>query len=132
MSQENMELACVVLDALGMRDTERLIELTHPEIEWRSFFAVSVRGVYRGHDGTRQYMADLNDAFEIVRPEVDDTLAVGDVVVLVGRLHYRGQGSGVESESPAGWMFKCRDGKILTFNAFRDPAQSLEAVGLEE
>jgi ketosteroid isomerase-like protein len=132
VSQENVELARVVLDALGMRDIERLIELSDPEVEWRSFFAVSVRGVYRGHDGTRQYMLDLNDAFEIVRPEVEDTLGIGDVAVLVGRLHYRGQGSGVEGESPAGWMFKFRDGKILRFRAFRDPAQSLEAIGLEE
>src|SRR4051794_1144375 len=110
MPQDNVELARVVLDALGMRDTERLIELSDPEVEWRSFFAVSVRGVYRGHEETRRYMVDLDDAFEIVRPEVDDTLGVGDVVVLVGRLHYRGQGSGVESESPAGWIFKFRKG----------------------
>src|SRR3954451_21338274 len=124
MSPENVETARVVLDVLGMRDTARLIELTDPEVEWRSFFAVSVRGVYRGHEGTRQYMLDLGDAFAILKPEVDDTLAVGDVVVLVGRLQYRGQGSGVASESPAGWMFKFRAGKVLGFCAFRDPARA--------
>jgi ketosteroid isomerase-like protein len=133
MSQENVELARTVLDTLGTRDPSRLIALSDPEVEWHSFFAIGEgAGTYRGHDGTRRYMSDLNDAFEIGRAEVDDALGVGDVAVLVGRIHYRGKGSGVESESPAGWMLKFRDGKVLCFRAFREPAQALEAVGLSE
>jgi hypothetical protein len=77
-------------------------------------------------------MSDLNDAFEIGRAEVDDALGVGDVALLVGRIHYRGKGSGVESESPTGWMLKFRNGKVLCFRAFREPEQALEAVGLSE
>ena len=132
MSQENVELARVVLDTLGARDAERLVELSDPEVEWRSFFALSERGVYRGHDGTRRYMDDLADAFEIGEAEVDGALAVGDIALLVGRLHYRGKGSGVESASPTGWVLKFREGKVLSFRAFRDPKQALEAAGLEE
>ena len=75
-------------------------------------------------------MRDLEDAFEAVFAEVDDTLAVGDVTVLVGRIRYRGRGSGVESESPAGWMLKFRDRKLIRFRAFREPEQALQAVGL--
>jgi hypothetical protein len=75
-------------------------------------------------------MSDLNDAFEIGRAEVDDGLGIGDVAVLVGRIHYRGKGSGMESDSPAGWMLKFRDGKVLCFRAFREPQTVLESVGL--
>jgi hypothetical protein len=32
---------------------------------------------------------------------VDDGLEVGEVVVLVGRIHYRGKASGVEAEAAA-------------------------------
>ena len=85
--------------------------------------------MYRGHDGTRRYLSDLDDAFEIARADVDGGVGVGDIAVLVGRLHYRGKGSGVEAESPAGWMLRFRDGKMLCFRAFRDPEQALEAVG---
>jgi ketosteroid isomerase-like protein len=88
--------------------------------------------VYRGHDGTRRYMNDLDDAWEVGRGEVDDALGVGDIAVLVGRIHYRGKGSGVESTSPAGWMLRFRNGKVLCFRAFREPEQALEAVGLSE
>ena len=133
MSQENVKLAREVLATLGKRDPSQLVALADPEVEWHSFFAMGEgEGTYRGHDGTRRYMSDLDDAFEVGRADVDDALAVGNVVVLVGRLHYRGRGSGVESESPAGWMFKFRNGKVLCFRAFREPEQALEAVGLSE
>jgi ketosteroid isomerase-like protein len=133
MSQENLELAREVMDALGKRDSSRLIALSDGEVEWHSFFAMGEGGaMYRGHDGTRRYMSDLDDAFDIARAEVDGGLGVGDVAVLVGRLHYRGKGSGVESESAVGWILRFRDGKVLCFRAFRDPKQALEAVGVSE
>src|SRR5688572_13517287 len=102
MSQENVELARQVMDAIGRRDAERLIALSAPEVEWYSFFAIAEdRGAYCGYEGTRKYMRDLGDVWEIGRADVDDALQVGSIAVLVGRIHYRGKGSGVESEDPA-------------------------------
>jgi hypothetical protein len=90
---------------------------------------VEVRPSDRGHDGTRRYISNLDDAFEIGRAEIDDGLGIGDVAVLVGRIVYRGKGSGVESETPAGWMLRFRGGKVICFRAFREPEQALAAVG---
>ena len=133
MSQENVALARKVLETLGTRDAERLVALSDPEVEWHSFFAFGEGGgTYRGHDGTRTYMRDLADAFEIGRAEVDDALGVDGVAVLVGRIHYRGKGSGVESALPTGWVLKFRAGRVLYFRAFREPALALAAVGLSE
>jgi ketosteroid isomerase-like protein len=114
MSQANVELASQVMDALRRRDLSLVIALTDPEFEWHSFFAeLGDGGVYRGHDGTRQYMRDLTDAWEIVRADVDDRIGVGDLAVLVGRIHYRGRSSGIETETPAGWMLKFRHGRVV-------------------
>jgi ketosteroid isomerase-like protein len=132
MSRENVELARQLLDAVARRDLSRLIALTDPDVEWRSFFALGEGGVYRGHDRMRQYVHDLSEAFEHLRPEPTDLLDAGDIVVGVGRIHYRGRESGVETESPAGWMFKFRGGKVVCFRAFREPEQALETVGLSE
>jgi ketosteroid isomerase-like protein len=135
MSHENVKLASRVLDALARRDVTRLVDLSDPEVRWHSFFAevaFGAGGGYRGHAGIRQYVSDLNDAWEIVRADVDDGLGVGDIALLVGRIHYRGKTSGVETAAPAGWMFKFRDGKVLHFRAFREPQQVLEAAGLSE
>ena len=133
MSPDNVELAGRVLDALARRDVSRLVDLSDPEVRWHSFFAEVTLGKgsgYLGHDGIRQYVRDLNDAWEIVRAEVDDGLSVGDIALLVGHIHYRGKTSGVETASPAGWMFKFRGGRVLRFRAFREPEQVLEAAGL--
>ena len=131
MSEENVELATQVMEALSRQDLPRLLDLTDPEIEWHSFFAeLGEGGVYRGHDGTRQYIRDLTEAWEIVRADIDDVVGVGDVAVLVGRIHYRGRGSGIETENPAGWVLKFRQGRAVYFRAFREPEQALEAAGL--
>ena len=133
MSQGTLELADRVMEALGRRDLSTLLALADPEVEWHSFFAqLGEGGVYRGHDGTRKYMRDLYDAWEIIRAETDDAITVGDIAVFVGRIHYRGKGSGIETETAAGWMLKFRRGKVIRFRAFRDPEQALEATGLSE
>jgi ketosteroid isomerase-like protein len=134
MSHENVTWAVQVLDALERRDVSLLTALTDPEVEWHSFFAevaMGKGGRYHGHDGIRQYVSDLNDAWEIVSGEVDDALGVGDIALLVGRIHYRGKTSGVETASPAGWIFRFRKRRVILFRAFRDPDQTLVA-GLSE
>ena len=132
MSQANLLLAHEVIDAVERRDAERLVELTDGDVEWRSAFVAGKEGGYRGHAGMREYVADMNDAWDIVRLDVDHEIGVGDVVVFVGRIHYRGKGSGVEAESESGYMLKFRDRRVVTFRPFRNPEGALEAVGLRE
>jgi ketosteroid isomerase-like protein len=133
MSEETFALAHQVMDALSNRDLVRLLALADPDIEWHSFFAqLGKGGVYRGFDGTREYMRDLSEAWEVVRADIDDGIAVGEVAVLVGRIHYRGKGSGIETENGAGWLLKFRDGKVIRFRAFREPERALEKLGLPD
>ena len=122
-------LARRIFDGLSRGDADELVALADPEVEWHSLFNLGPDGVFSGHEGTREYMRELGDSWEAVRAEIDGAIEAGDVAVLVGRIHYRGRGSGVESEAPTCWMLKFRAGKILRFHAFRDPAAALEAVG---
>ena len=64
----------------------------------------NTEGMYRGHDRMRQYVSDLSEAFEHLRPEPTDLLDAGDIVIGVGVIHYRGRESGVETGSAiASW-----------------------------
>jgi ketosteroid isomerase-like protein len=92
----------------------------------------SMEGVYRGHDGIRRYMADMRDAWEEFRVEMDSAVHVGDIVVGVGRINGRGRGSGVVGEMPLAWVLKFRDGKVLKMRAVPNPEAALEAFGLPE
>jgi ketosteroid isomerase-like protein len=89
-------------------------------------------GVYHGHDALQRYVRDLDEAFEVIRPEATQLLEVGDLVVGVGRVCYRGQASGVETEDTSvGWVFRFKNEKVVSFRAFREPEKAFAAVGLE-
>jgi ketosteroid isomerase-like protein len=75
-------------------------------------------------------MRDVGETFETLEATLDRVLDVGDLVVAVGRLHYRGKVSGVETDTPVGWVFRFREGKIFYLRTFRDPEKTLAAVGL--
>ena len=133
MSQENVDVVHRIAVALGQRDLAVFLDLTDPAVEWHSSISVvSEGGAYHGHDGVRQYVSDVEDTFESLEATVDRVLDVGDVVIAVGRLHYRGKVSGIETEAPMGWVYRFRQGKVVYLRAFRDPEQALEAVGLSE
>ena len=52
-----------MVDAVAHRDVSRVLDLTDPDVECvRSRQASLEEGVYRGHDGIRQYVRDLDDA----------------------------------------------------------------------
>jgi ketosteroid isomerase-like protein len=132
VSEANVDAARRVMTAVAERNVQALMELTAPDVRWRSFFAALLeRGEYRGHDALHQYLADLDDAFEFVRPDIEQVLEVGDLVMLVGHIGYRGRVSGIETEEPAGWVFEFARGKVITWRAFRDPERALADVGLQ-
>jgi len=131
MSRENVEAAHATVEAVAQMDISRLLELTDPNVEWHSFLAqLGEGGVYRGHDGVRQYVKDLRETWDVFQATVEEELAVGDVVLLLSQLRYRGKGSGIDATSAAGHMIKFREGRIVYMRSFRDPEKAVEAVGL--
>jgi ketosteroid isomerase-like protein len=133
MSQENVETVRRIAAAVGQRDLSVFLELTDPTVEWHtSLSVVSKGGAYHGHEGVRQYVSDLADAFQVFEIDLDERLGVGDLVLAVGRVHYRGNTSGIEQEVSMGWVFRFRAGKVLYLRAFQEPERALEALGLAE
>jgi ketosteroid isomerase-like protein len=131
MSQEVEELARRVLGLLGKGDADAVNEFADPDVEWHSFFAeLGDGGVYRGHQGTQRFMADITDAWDPVYGEVDESYSAGDVAVLIGRIHYRGRVSGVETHTATGWLFRFRDGRVFYWHAFRNPQEALDVAGI--
>ena len=119
-----------IFTAITHHDTARLVELTTDDVEWHSFFAVGTTGgIYAGHEGIERYIANVADAWEDVVAETEDTLVAGEVLVVIGVLHFRGRQSGVENNVSAGWMFRFRGGRVAHFRAFQDPERALQAVG---
>jgi ketosteroid isomerase-like protein len=135
MSQENVETIRRVYERWLQSDAslfdalDREIEL-HPDpgADW-----VGVDDIYRGHDGVRSYMAQVYEAFEDYRPEVEDLLDAGDKVITLAIEHGRGRGSGamVEARRTA-HVWTMRANKAVRLDLYLDRAKALKAAGLSE
>jgi len=133
MSQENVELFRRANDALerGEVDDALLEELIDPDVIFEPLRA-PVSGIYRGHDGIRQFIADTAESFDVFRfdrPEIRD---LGDRVLAIGTLHIRARQGGVEAAVPTAGIATYRDGRVVHWKDFGDREKALEAAGLRE
>jgi ketosteroid isomerase-like protein len=126
----NVEVIQRVFAAFARRDFALLSELTDPELE---FWAETGREVgrgdaYRGRNGLRDYLADVGRVWEELRAEPREFREQGDVVVVTGRVYAWGLGRVVDT--PAGWLWRLRDGRVLEGRVFDNEQDALSAAGL--
>ena len=135
MSQANVEAFKRGLEAGNRGDVETLLEELDPEVEWHSALHALLGGeqtVFRGHDGVREMLRDLNDAFSEIHIEISEIRDLGDRLVAIGRNRARGKGSGAETETPLALVTEFKNGKTISVRGYLDPKQALEAAGLRE
>ena len=137
MSQENVELIRRMYDAWLSDDYDTVFATYHPEIRLNpdpEATWVGVRDRYVGHDGIRDYMRAVYEAFEDYRPEIEKIIDAGEERVLTLAVeHGRGRGSGAEVEArETAHLWTLRDGRAVQLDLFLDRRRALEAGGLAE
>ena len=133
MSQGNVEIARRSLEALGDGDVEALLSLYAPEIEFLPLTGTHVgSGGYRGHSGVRDYLAEADAVWDVVRPEPEALQAIDDDVVVIGHCAIRGKASKLETREAMAWVITVSDGKVVRHRVFRTSQEALEAAGLSE
>jgi ketosteroid isomerase-like protein len=133
MSQENVEIVRRSLVAYSGGDIEEMLTYIDPEGELHSAIIGGAEGnVYRGHDGFRRWFAETQAAFVELRTDLTEFRDLGDRVVGFGNIHAHGRESDLELDSPTGWVFTVRNGKVVKAEGFLSRAQALEAAGLSE
>jgi ketosteroid isomerase-like protein len=131
MPSDNVEALKQGIEAYNGRDVEALLAGLDAEIEWRPVLPVVLGGettVYRGHDGVREMLRDLDEVLAERHLDFSEVREVGSRVVATGRLRTRGKGSGVLTESPFGWVAEFRDGKSVRIRTYLDHGEALEAA----
>jgi ketosteroid isomerase-like protein len=87
-------------------------------------------GVYRGHEGWFEWIANWSAAWEDFGFEVEDYIAAGDGrVILATHLWARGR-SGITLERDDGWLWTLRHGKAVRLEYYAARAEALEAAGV--
>jgi len=133
MSQEDVEMVRRALEAFPRGDMEEMLSFMDPEGELHSAIVGGAEGnVYRGHEGFRRWYADSFESFEELQNEWTEFRDLGNRVLVFGHVHARGRESGVEVDSPMGWVFTVRRGKLLRAEGFLNRDDALEAAGLRE
>jgi ketosteroid isomerase-like protein len=117
-STDDCELVLLAFERFNSRDVEGLLQLTDPGGEFRPFAIEGRRPTgYRGHDGLRQYIADVDSLFETFVVDVISVRDLGDGVVLSDG-HIRGvTRDGERVDMAASWLWKCRAGKLVHMQA---------------
>jgi ketosteroid isomerase-like protein len=88
--------------------------------------------VYRGHQGIRQFMQEVDKAFARVQIDQLEISDLGERILVSGHPHARGRASGVETESPIGWVAEFNHGRVVRMKDYLDPGEALEAAGTPE
>jgi ketosteroid isomerase-like protein len=128
MSQENVELVREGFARWNEGDYDFFFSFAAPDIELLSRFGSLTGEPYRGHEGVREWLADIQQTFERFDLWLDDVRDLGDEVLAIGGIHMRSRGSGLDMKEPMGWVFEVRDGRVARMRFYAPPAEALEAV----
>jgi ketosteroid isomerase-like protein len=133
-SQDRRAQAEAVLAALNRRDFAALAERgLHPDMEFRSAFAVAEGGTYRGLQGLREWATTVDSAFDDFRSELIDFREVDDErAVVVLRNTGKAAASHIPIDVRSGQVWTWREGLMWRNDVYRYVHEAFAAVGLPE
>lgn len=133
MSQENVETVRGLFRAFNRRDIAAFLERIDPDVEWVPIMAALEGRVYRGHDGVKQWIEDLDEHWELFEVEAEEFRDLGDRVLALGCWRARGRVSGIGLDNePGTWLLHFKAGEVVRLQTFTDRAEGIEAAGLSE
>src|SRR6476659_5619004 len=111
MSDEKVKALHAGFDAFNRRDADAMASISDPEVEFES--ALLGTPTYRGYEGLRQMLHDVDVAWERLRSEPVDIAVHGDLVVMTYHLSGRGRTSGADIDGQLVWLIEFRDDKVV-------------------
>jgi ketosteroid isomerase-like protein len=116
------------IEAFNRGDTEGLVAMAHPDLQLVPIRSLLEGGEYRGHEGIRRYMADMEGDWADRRIEIDEIRELPEGVLVLGELTATGR-SGTEVHLPVAWHARFRDGLLIGLKAFSDRETALRELG---
>jgi ketosteroid isomerase-like protein len=129
---QNLELARDLFERWRARDYDALMEAAQPDVEIFSRFSSLGGEPYRGPDGVRRWIAEIEATFGRFDVRTSDFRDLGDRVLVLGGIRLQGKASGIEIDQPMGWLLELRGGKLARMFFYSSHAEALEAAGLPE
>ncbi|MGH2979414.1 MAG: nuclear transport factor 2 family protein [Solirubrobacterales bacterium] len=116
--------------AASRKDEDAFRRELHEAIEIVPFGAAMEGKSYRGPDEViRWWREEALANWEVFQTIPEDFRRGGGKILVTGRWHARGKGSGVELEMPATWIVEMRQGRIVSWRTYTDRAQAVREIG---
>jgi ketosteroid isomerase-like protein len=118
-----------LFDAFSRRDLEQILPLLHPDFVFEPMTARVTRGgePYRGHEGMRRYVADVEAQWDELHLRPTQIRCAGHAVVALGLVSGRGRAGSFE-DAPTTWMFKFKGEQVVHAQIFSDASHVEEAL----
>ena len=117
MSREDVDVVRRVFEASSRRDSEAVLALYHPEVEWDASRTQPGLGefadVVHGHEGLREFFRVWREAWGTDEYRYEELIDAGDTVVSVASQTGSGRASGVLVVRPLAGVWTIRDGRIV-------------------
>ena len=97
-----------------------------PPQEW---LITGMPSVYHGHEGLRQWFADLREAWEFRDHTPLEVVDAGDVLAFLCRVRLRARTTGIEMDWRLGQVFWLEGGLIVREQDFADWDEALRVIG---
>jgi uncharacterized protein len=111
--------------ALAERDFETLAGLADPDFELDVTDRVFNPATYRGEEGLRRFLAEVDELWESMDMNVERLVEREDEVLALLLVNIVGRGSGLELQDRIAQLWTARDGKLVRMRVRADQAAAL-------
>ena len=128
MGAAEIETVRAGIDAYNRGDIEGVVAMSHPDVRLVPIRSLLEGGEYRGHEGVRRFMADMDEDWADRRIDVDEIRELPDGVLVLGGFRATGR-SGTEVRLPVAWHARMVDGLLIGLKAYSDRDAALRELG---
>jgi ketosteroid isomerase-like protein len=130
LSRENVKLARRSMEAWNSGNVEAWLETLDPAVRMWPPEPDHGQPPYKGHAGAREFREALAGQWGHIWLRSESFHSNGDKVLAVGQLEAHGKENGLRLTTPAAWLVRLRDRRIVAWRVFTDQNEALKAAGL--
>jgi ketosteroid isomerase-like protein len=130
MEEENIRIVTGIFEAFGRGDIPAVLAALSEDVEWE--ITAPPKAPY---GGPRRGRAEVGESFqqlaathEFLDLALQQFVAQGDTVVVLGRERLRARATGKTAENPWAMVFTLRDGQVVRLRTYEDTAAVAAAL----
>lgn len=131
MLVSNADKIRLAFDRLTDGDIEPVIAFSHPDVEFVPLLTGHAGEPYRGHEGLREWHADMEAVFERLASHLFSVTEYGDIVIAEGELIVIGSGDTPTVNQQVAWLVWTRDGKATRIEVLASGEEARVRAGVD-